>query len=295
MTPPDDPGLLAVLAHFGVGPDAWLGSGGEACVYAVGNDRVLRVLRRGGLTQDLIERRDLVDGLRRSASSFALPHILEIGQMAGRAYAVERRLPGRSALEALRTAHGPARRRLVESYLETAAALGDLRLERHQTFGELIGPNAIATTTWSAYLVQRAAANLSRSTSEFWAIDPHHVADGLPEPTEPAFVHLDAYAGNMLADGGTISAVLDVGDSSVAGDRRLDPLSAVVYLSAPEITPMATSADIDLALAWLRNVGLEQWLVPARRWLAAYWSFAVDDATLHWWCRDVLIGGRRRP
>jgi aminoglycoside phosphotransferase (APT) family kinase protein len=291
MTQADDPGLVAVLRHFGVGPDALLGSGGEARVYAVGNDRVLRVLHRGGRTQDLVGRRDLVDGLRHSAASFALPHVLEIGRMAGRVYAVERRLPGQSALEALRGAQGPARRQLLESYLETAAALGDLRLQSRPTFGELLGPNPIATTTWSAYLVERAAANLGRSTPEFRAIDPHQVADGLPEPTEPAFVHLDAFAGNMLADGGSISAVLDVGHSSVAGDRRLDPLSAVVYLCAPEITPVVESADIDLAVAWLRNVGLEQWLIPARRWLAAYWSFAVDDAMVHSWCRRVLIDG----
>jgi hypothetical protein len=39
----------------------------------------------------------------------------------------------------------------------------------------------------------------------------------------------------MMADGESISAVVDVGDSSVAGDRRLDPLAAVVYLTKPAV------------------------------------------------------------
>jgi len=47
---------------------------------------------------------------------------------------------------------------------------------------------------------------------------------------------LDAFAGNMLTEGSVVSAVTDFGVTAEAGDARLDPLTAPVYLSAREIT-----------------------------------------------------------
>ena len=102
-------------------------------------------------------------------------------------------------------------------------------------------------------------------------------------------MHLDAFTGNMLTDGTRITAVLDIGPTSVAGDRRLDPLSAAVYLASPDITPVATPADVDVAMSWLHAAGLDQWFEPARRWLAAFWSFAVDDPRVLRFCRAVLL------
>ncbi len=142
------------------------------------------------------------------------------------------------------------------------------------------------------YLERRAATNLARSIRELRSIDPIAVADGLPNTTAPAFVHLDAFAGNMLTDGARITAVLDVGSTSIAGDRRLDPLAAAVYLASPQITPTATAADLDVAVSWLRAADLLDWFEPARRWLAAYWSAAIDHPQLLEWCRDVLLHAR---
>jgi hypothetical protein len=77
----------------------------------------------------------------------------------------------------------------------------------------------------------------------------------------------------------------------VAGDRRLDPVSAVVYLASPAISPTAIPADVDVAMSWLRAYGLHEWFEPAQRWLAAFWSFALDDPRLFEWCRAVLLEG----
>jgi aminoglycoside phosphotransferase (APT) family kinase protein len=160
----------------------------------------------------------------------------------------------------------------------------------HRGFGDLIVDDAITTSTWRAYLEQRAAANLARSTREFWSTDPVALASELPESAGAAFVHLDAFAGNMLTDGAHITAVLDIGATSAVGDRRLDPLSAAVYLASPEITPVATRADVDVAMSWLRAAELRDLFDPARRWLAAFWSSAVNDPPLRAWCRRVLLG-----
>jgi aminoglycoside phosphotransferase (APT) family kinase protein len=289
-----DPGFASLLRRFGVTADDCLGHGGEARVYALGHDRVLRVLHRGGRADDVVRRHRLVCDLRRARPPFALPDVLEVGEAGGRVFAVERRLPGRSVLDALGSCVGAARSRLIESHLETAAALGDLYLAQRRDYGDLVLEDPITTPTWHAYLARRAAANLSRSTSEFRSVDPDALVDGLPDAAAPAFVHLDAFAGNMLTDGTGITAVIDIGSICVAGDRRFDPLSAAVYLASPEITPVATAADIDVAMAWLRAAGLHDWFDPARRWLAAFWSFAVDDPNVLAWCRRVLLASSPR-
>jgi len=288
---PSDRDLVAVLESFGVDAGALLGHGGEAWVYALDEDRVIRVLHRGGNPDEVGRRRRLIAELASSAPPFALPEILEVGEMAGRVFVIERRLPGRSVSDALGSLEGEARGRLVERYLDATAALGDLHLEPRGTFGDLILADPIETSSWRAYLAERAAANLARSTDDVRSIGTGALADALPDASEPAFVHLDAFTGNVLTDGVRVTAVIDIGSTSVAGDRRLDPLSAVVYLASPEITPRARPADVDVAMSWLRAAGLEQWYEPARRWLAAFWSFAVDDPAVLQWCRSVLLGG----
>jgi aminoglycoside phosphotransferase (APT) family kinase protein len=286
---PDDPGLVAVLKHLAVSASALLGHGGEAWVYALDDARVVRVLHAGGREEDVRRRQALVDELARAEPAFALPQLLEVGELEGRVFAVERRLHGRSLSDELRTAERSARARLIEAHLDTAAALGDLHLEPRDGFGDLIVADAITTPTWRAYLEQRAAANLARSTPELRSIDAIALAAPLPEPTAAAFVHLDAFAGNMLTDGTRITAVLDISSTSVAGDRRLDPLATAVYLTSSEITPTTTPADVDVAMSWLRAAGLEDWFEPARRWLAGYWSCATDDPKVIAWCQTVLL------
>jgi hypothetical protein len=93
----------------------------------------------------------------------------------------------------------------------------------------------------------------------------------------------------MLTDGTRITAVLDIGPSSIAGDRRLDPLAAAVYLTSREITPTSRASDVDVIMSWLRARALDQWFEPMRRWLAAYWSFALDDLAVTTWVRSVLL------
>jgi hypothetical protein len=286
---PSDPGLVAVAHRFGVAPNALLGHGGEAWVYALDDERVLRVLHEGGDKADLLRRMALVEELVLSQPVFRLPEVLDIGEIEGRIYAIERRLPGRSMLEELGRIEGAARERLIEAYLDTSASLGDLHLPAHAGFGDLIADDAIVTPTWRAYLEQRAARNLTRSTPELQQVDPVGIAGGLPDASTLSFVHLDAFAGNFLTDGVRVTAVLDIGASSLAGDRRLDPIASAVYLSDPYVTPTATAHDVDVAVAWLRTEGLAEWLEPGRRWLAAYWSFEVDDPKAMAWCSDVLL------
>ncbi len=40
---------------------------------------------------------------------------------------------------------------------------------------------------------------------------------------------------------------------------------------------------------WLTAHGLQELYEAARRWLAAFWSFGIDDTQLHGWCRSLLF------
>jgi len=289
VNPARDDRLGAVLSEFGLPPESLLGWGGEARVYALDSERVLRVLHLGENIHDSRSRQALVRELSARGGPFLLPEVLAEGDVGSRHYTVERRLPGRSVKQELDTLDGRARTLLIERHLEASAALASLHLRHRDYFGELIGQRPVRAPTWRGYLHARASVSLQRSTPDLRRLDPVTLIADLPDVPVKAFVHLDAYGGNMLTAGGAITAVLDFGASSVAGDPRFDPVASAIYLSTPLITPSRRRQDIQVAQGWLRAAGLADLLEPVRRWLAAFWAFAVDDTKLHEWCRSVLL------
>jgi len=280
-----------VLAALGVKPGrgAFLGRGGEATIYVLDDDRVLRLLHKGAAADTIRRNEELLQELNPAAVPFRLPEILESGDVEGRAYSIEVRLQGRSVSDALEAIEGPERDLLIEAYLEAAQLLGDLRSEPWGFYGELAATRPVRSETWQEFLTRRAARSLKAAGHPLDQVPAEALSNGLPEPTHSEFVHLDAFPGNMLCEGTRITAVLDFGPTCIAGDRRFDPVSAAVYLD-PQHTHLrnATRRDGDVARSWLSSAGLLEMLGPVRRWLGGYWSFAVDDAPLQAWCRSVL-------
>ena len=286
---PEDAGLVAALRSFGIAPAALLGHGGEAWVYALDTERIVRVHHEGTVRETVDSRSSLLAELARSADAvpFQIPRVLETAVVEGRIITTEPRLPGRALLELLGESRGDERNALMRSYLDAAAQIGDLHLER-PWYGELSQRRPIRTESFREYLRRRAARSLAGAGPDFAGIDPDALAAALPEAEAPALVHLDAFPGNMLAEGTAVTAVLDFGVIALVGDRRLDPLAAVAYLTS-NITPTADDTDRALAQEWLAERGLAGLYEPARRWLAAFWSIARDDLRLHQWCREVLL------
>ena len=98
----------------------------------------------------------------------------------------------------------------------------------------------------------------------------------------PELVHLDFFPGNVMADGDQVTGVLDFGFATILADRRLTPLVAAVSL---RLRSDATEAELAYVEA---RVGAEA--VPQmRKWLAAYWAFAIkDDPDLARWAVPEL-------
>ncbi len=280
---------LEVLDAFGVAPDALLGFGGEARVYALDAKRILRVHHEGTSAESVASRTSLLAELagRGGEVPFSIPEVIETALVAGHMVTVERRLEGRPLTQLLDAARGEERASLVRAYMDTAGRIADLGLER-PWYGDLSRGDAIRCATFREYLERRAADALRRAGPDFAAIDPAELAAELPEPRRPEFVHLDAFPGNMLACGETVTAVLDFGVVALMGDRRLEPLTAAAYL-ATGITRVSTDADRSVARDWLATRGLDACFEAAQRWIAAFWSPARDDVRLHAWCRSVLL------
>ena len=284
-----DTELAPVLSTLGLTAAQWLGGGSEASVYALDTERVARIHRPGTSPERVAFRTALLTELSRSAERvpFALPTVQEERVVAGRIVTFERRLPGEPLSTVLETAGGAARTTLIEGYLDAVAHVGALEVPR-PWFGDLRESDAVRAATFRAYLTERASRSLALAGPAFATVSPQALAAALPEPDKKALVHFDAFAGNVLSDGETITAILDFGTTALIGDRRLDPLTAVIYL-AQEITPSATELDRATAQRWLKRHELLELFEPMQRWVAAYWAFASDDIELHAWCRRVLL------
>jgi hypothetical protein len=278
-----------VSEALGIPEDAFLGSGAEATVYALDGRRVARIHRSAAVGKDVAGRAALLSELAGSGGAvpFAIPRVLDVVAVEDRFVSIEARLPGRALSEVLAGASGKEREALIRAYLDGAARIGDLRLDR-AWYGDLANRDPIRTATIREYLRERARKSLAAAGPDFAAVDADELAAALPEPTRAALVHLDAFPGNMLAEAGSITAVLDFGTTGIVGDRRLDPLTAAAYLDSP-ITPSATASDRRAAGEWLRDHQLMDLYAPARRWLGAYWSFAREEPRLFDWCRSLLL------
>lgn len=288
VPPPGVPDEVA-LARFGIDRSAVLGGGSEATVYALDAQRVLRLPKAALPASVLDARRALLDAIRAPAP-FAVPVVLDHVDVDGRTVVIERRLPGRNALEVLDTAGDRAA--LVRSHLDAAAAIADLPCPSTH-FGEMWGDFAIEADSFRSWSVARLGSSLANAGERFSHLDAERLTEDLlavlpnPEPAAPVLVHLDAYLGNMLADGDRISAVLDFGPMTIGGPPHVDALACIAYL-APEIATTATDADRGVARDWAEERSLLDALGPAERWAAAYWAFAHDDEPLHRWCARVL-------
>ena len=284
-----DAGLAPVFLALGIEPHALLGQGGESWVFALDDRRVARINRPGAGRAQVDGRTALLAELGHSSKKvpFAIPEILDTVTLEEYIITIEHRLPGRPLIQLLAESAGDARADLIRAYLEAADQIGDLAIHR-PWYGDLLSANAIRASSYPTYLEQRAAQSLKAAGPAFKNVDPLQLAAALPRPDASALVHLDAFPGNMLAEEASITAVLDFGASAMIGDRRLDPLTAAAYLD-PSITPTATAADREVAQDWLVARDLAGYFTAVQNWIAAYWSFAQDDISLHNWCRTILV------
>ena len=279
---------IDILAYLGQSQATLLGAGGEARVYALKDARVVRIMHEGAALADAEQRASLVAEIKTGAqhSAFQVPSVDRVQAWNGRVFSIEPRLSGQPVSQLLKTMSGTDRSNLLIDYLNVARQIRSISLNR-SGYGPVRQESSLSTTGWKEFLRARLEWSLVRCPTDLRPAVAATLEVGLPEPAHPALVHMDYFPANVLAEGSTVTAVLDFGPSTIMGDARMDAWSAVAYLDG-ELSPNATDADRRLAMRWLVEHELADQYPSVKRWLAAYWSFATDDQALMRWCRRIL-------
>lgn len=288
----------AVLRRFGATSAERIGHGGEATVYALSGERVLRVFHTPH--GDIARIAAFYDELAGQDPGFALPRVIEYGEIDGVSYSVDRRISGRPMMDALSGLTGDRRRVALDAYLDAAEAIARLRIVRPY-FGEILPLDPIQRPAWRAFLHARVDA--SRALSQHLSGDVPHLdaamtivharIDALREHPEPRLVHGDYFPGNvMIGDDLAVSGVIDFGSLTLIGDPPLDVASAIIFLEVarPAFLPEDT---VYLTERAVRTYGAG--FTETMRTYRAYYALRLADSKtqdrrLYAWCVRSLKG-----
>ena len=290
----DDP----VLRRFSLSRDDLLGYGGESRVYALDAERVLRVYERGA-DCDYVERlRTFYESLSAHDLPFEFPVVLEIDELDGILFAIERRIHGDRMTDFLKVETGEARTRSLVSYVDTANRIQELPCDEDK-FGELLLSKPVRRPGWAEYLAARAHDSLSRGEADFsedvpglanivgeWEKDLGLLSD----VTAPSLVHGDYFPGNVMVDErGQVIAVIDFSPMSVAGDPRLDGLCALIFIEVDRGYQPGDSETVRQLITERHGEAVLRLGDVYRTYYSLYFSpVKRSDPKLYAWCVENL-------
>lgn len=284
-----------MLEHFDLTTAELIGQGGEAQVYALDSERVVR-LYRGLVSPETVERRRrFYEQIRCQKPLFAVPHIMATGTHAERTYTIEARMPGSDFSKVLVTLTGRERERALLSYLHVAQQIGTIRL-LSEPFGELlVQEKPIQRNRWTPFLWDKMQSNLARSRADL-CDDVAHFDErlaviqqmiGLVDNVEAkCLVHGDYFPGNVFIDDNlAICGVGDFGVTTVVGDPQMDLAGAIAFLEVVEsYRPDDTAFLLERAVAQ-HGPAIRQIIELYSLYYAIYFSHCkLDDPTTYWWC-----------
>jgi putative membrane protein len=296
-----DPVRRAILDRYGIGPDDFLGRGGEANVFALDAERVLRLHRSSdpAASADYTRRIGaLYDQLDRDAVPFALPQVLEVHEDEV-SWSIERRVAGRPLDQRLGGLADDDRRRAIDGYIDGAAAFALLGVPSGfgDGYGELFTVEGLHGERWGELLAGRlelqhemGATVIREHVPDIDRAAARIVASAREEPAAGrTLVHGDYFPGNVLVgDDLRISAVLDFGWLTVVGDPTHDVRSAVVFWG---VRPWSRPGDDEALLAAARrHLGRDaaELIARTRRFEQLRFAFVAEDPHLHAWCIEGL-------
>ena len=270
-----------------------LGEGDEAEVYGAGPEHVIRISKEPTDRIFVRRRREFYASLERTKVSFELPFIVEQNEFDGVCYSVERRIAGSSLADVLLRLDGPARRRALLAYAETAVAIRQIG-HPGSGFGELVADPGIHSPTWEDFVLRRASLCLSTSHGRLsgHVHRPDRALACLGDmlvrrpPVQPDLVHGDYYPANVLiGEDQRITGVIDFGRLTLKGDACMDAAGAVLYL-----TGMAgvTTLDKEVVFSCLQSYGLTEEDVALYRLFYAFRFLETTRTGLLRWCIDTI-------
>jgi aminoglycoside phosphotransferase len=285
----------AVLTHLGIPSARLIGKGGEGNVYELHDDRVVKVYRQGNESE--LKRLATFQGmLARQGFHFRTPQVLEIGRVDETIFTIEPRLPGETLSGRFSSLSEDQQRLALTNYYAALRLINEVELPDY-TYGHVL-PSADypgGAATWVDFLdwqldrsLEKAGADLAQDVEAFEEKAQelrqllHKHAEGAPK----RLVHGDYFLDNVLFDHDLqVSAVLDFGAHTLAGDPRLDATSAIIFLGIePAMKPWS--------FAYVTALAQEQYgdgMLPLKDSYGLYYAiyFANTKLTMpgdYYWC-----------
>ena len=296
-------GEAELLASFGTSRDQLLGSGGESEVFAIDEQRVLRIYRRAHDPSDkTVEQiRQLLATWEDANIGLEVPKVIQLGQHDGRFFSVDRRFSGRCLSPWLAQAQIGERREVLSSYLDATRRLRQLP-SPILGFAKLIGEQAPQQFSSLGQLlhhmlegpVRVSRGQLERDLPNVAQVWNRLHADLAERVVSPALVHGDVCPANTYidcpSDRWVISGIGDFSPHTVNGDPMMDIAGAVIFL---ELEPYPGAAADS---AWLEALAVQQGGSDVRHWIEVYrrfYGFYFSDAfrfdpVLYAWCLRQL-------
>jgi hypothetical protein len=271
-----------------------LGAGGEAEVYAVDRERVLR-LHKPQIDRSFIQRRKtFYDCLAGLSPSIMLPTILEHGERDIVSYDLERRIPGVDLAIALSRMEGAVRRRALLTYTNTAAIIRTIKYEQND-FGEVLAANPIRRDSWADFIMARAQERLAAGYSRLKgkldrperALKFLNMMLPIGRSITPQLVHGDYHLANVIVDEtGNVTGLTDFGRLTVVGDPDMDLAGAVLNLTG---VPGVTADDKRGVFERAQALGLSETALSIYKlYYAIYFLERGGDGGLFYWCLEII-------
>jgi putative membrane protein len=295
----DHRGEAELIAAFGIGRDQLLGSGGESEVFAIDHDRVLRLYRdrHEAPRQTAAQLQVLYQSWSDSDIGLELPLIIELGELNGRFFTVDRRFSGRNFSGWLQSADMIQRRAALITFLDATERLQHLR-SPVPGFARLIGDSAPQQFGTLVELLSNMLSGPTQSSRDHLERDVPHVAEVWNQlhaalaqrSVTPAVVHGDVCPPNAFLSQGpqgpVVTGIADFSPHTMHADPLMDVAGTLIFL---ELEPYADAAA---DAAWLEAVAVERrgreivrWIDAYRRFYGFYFSNAYAfDPTLYAWC-----------
>lgn len=227
-----------ILKKLQVSNPLFLGKGGEGYVFSYKDGLAIKIYLNAS-QEYLSELLKLQKYLLDANLPFATPSIQEIGSLDEKYYTIEKLLKGISMEQKLPIVSSEDKYVMLKSYHEALKALNTIEFS-DIPFGNILKtPMAVTDPTWPGFLIkmidQRVAIAKERLRKDVSNFDSKVKQFKEVIKTEfnidkKYFVHGDYYVNQVLVnENNQISAMLDLGIHSMAGDRKQDIASICFF------------------------------------------------------------------
>lgn len=280
------------LRAYGLTEANLLGKGWESQIYALGDDRVLKIPHPSPGAETLV--RTQADFTRDLPPlPFAVPRIREILHVEGTLITIEDRIAGRSLAEILPGLEGDRRKAALTAYLAVAEAMAAVRTEAE--FGDLLVANPVRRAHWGEYLAARLDGFaddpvLAADIPDFAAIVGRFRSRllALPDPVK-CVVHGDIWPPNVMMDDDLrVTGLIDFSYTTRVGDTLMDLAGAVCFQDiANPHGPEDTGFLMGLIEA-RHGTGLRDLMALYATWFAFSFAYDHEMTEVYAWCVDLI-------